>query len=181
MKIQLSRRQFQALAAGALLAATGAAFALTTTGAGSSIGATAFVTNTVPFTTGGLATFAQITSAMINITIQPGTQGYIRTRFSAESLCGGEGSLGDKCSVRIITAGVANTPNSALDYAFDSWNQPTCCGADTTPEAHALESLSGLLQAGTYQVKAQAACSSGCAFTLDDWTLTSEVLIVPMS
>ena len=152
--------------------ATQASLAATTLASGSTLSHFAVVTNTLPFTTGS-TTYVNVTGASASVTVAK--DGYIRARFSGETLCGGEGGASEKCSMRVgIVGGAAFNPKSGIDFAMDS---NVCCAADVTPEAHAMEWISDPLPAGTYMVKAQAAVSiGGLSFTIDDWTFSVEAL-----
>ena len=111
------------------------------------------------------------------MTLSVPTNGMVRTRFSAESLCGGETNSAATCTVRTLRIGGAQSnPKSSFDFAFDSFPPNACC-ADTTPEAHSMEWISDHLAAGTYTFKIQAAVSdSNINITVDDWTFSAEVI-----
>ena len=166
------RKWLVAAVVAVLAAAGGTAFAALTNAHGSGISNIEVVNQTTSSTTGSQS-YVSVPGATVSIGVD--TNDYIRARFSGESLCGGEASLGAKCSMRVLVLGVgAANPNSGLDFAFDSWNGP-CCGPDQTPEAHSMEWISTPLPAGAYTVRAQYAVETGgMSFTLDDWTFSVE-------
>jgi hypothetical protein len=177
----MTRRRKWLIAAvvAAFAAAGGTALAALTAAHGTGMGNIEVVTQTSPSTTGS-QTFVNVPGASVTIAVGDGH--YIRSRFSGESLCGGEGSVGAKCSMRVVVAGVgASNPNSGLDFAFDSLE--VCCSTDPTPEAHSMEWISNKLAAGTYTVRAQYAVEiGGMSFTLDDWTFSVEdIVAAPLS
>lgn len=117
-------------------------------------------------------TFANVGSAVQILTIS--NPRVINARFSAETACTG---VSGYCSVRIVVVDAATgartelDPAAAYDFAIDT------AGSTDNWEGHAIERTSGILPAGTYRVRVQAAVVSGAAnLRLDDWTLAVEVI-----
>jgi hypothetical protein len=165
------RKWLVAVVVAALAAAGGTAFAALTTASGTGMSSVEVVTQTSSSSTGSTS-YVNVPGASVTIGVD--TNDYIRARFSGESLCGGEASVGAHCSMRVTVVGVGfANPNSGMDFAFDSL--AACCQADPTPEAHAMEWISNPLPSGTYTVRAQYAVQTGgMSFTLDDWTFSVE-------
>jgi hypothetical protein len=158
------------------LVIAGTAFAVVSTFSGTGIDHIEVVTNTSPFSTNSL-TYVNVSNATVTLSVP--ANGMVRTRFSAETLCGGETNSAATCTVRTLrtTGLVQSNPKSSTDFAFDSFPPNACC-TDTTPEAHSMEWISDHLAEGTYTFKIQAAVvgTNNVSFTVDDWTFSAEVI-----
>jgi hypothetical protein len=153
-----------AVAASALLVASGVAVAVTSIVSGGAIDQVKVARSDESSGTTS-SSYVDIPAATTQVTVQRGQRALLLARFSAESICTG----GAWCSVRIVAVkgGVEQEmePASGTDFAFDSPNDNW--------ESNSMD-RSLLVGRGTYTVKAQAAVIGGSSFRLDDWSLTVE-------
>lgn len=132
-------------------------------------------------TTGGQATnsttFVDLTGASANIKVDAGQTALIVARFGATSFC--TIAQFDICIVRILIGGVEADPASLSP--FDS--VPFCgassgtCSAGDSGEAHSLERWR-TVGPGTYAIEVEFKTGSGASFTLANWTLEVDRIIV---
>lgn len=156
-----------AIAASALLVASGVAVAVTSIVSGGAINQVK-VARSDESTGTTSSSYVDIPAATTQVNVPSGQRALLLARFSAESICG----AGSWCSVRIVAVkgGVERQmePAAGTDFAFDS--------PDNVTELWESNSMdrSLLVGSGTYTVKAQAAVIGGGSFALDDWSLTVE-------
>jgi hypothetical protein len=115
--------------------------------------------------------WADLTGASTTVKVPQGTTAIVIARFTAEDHC--EVAAPDICTVRILVGGTEAEPASGTDFAFDT--DPACCGYT---QAGAMDRSLGPLGPGTYPVQVQwgAGGINTGTFTLDDWSLTVEVV-----
>ena len=128
--------------------------------------------NTDPTQTNSIS-FINLAGAQIRIIIPPaGGSRLVVARFSAESLCSGNGA---RCLLQIIafnadTSVTTEMHPQTVDFAFDSVSTPV--GENDNFEGHSHE-RSLRLNPGTYLIRVQFAVTAvNNLFTLDDWHLT---------
>jgi hypothetical protein len=115
--------------------------------------------------------WVDLAGATTSVTVPTGMSALILARFTTEDRC--EVGAPDICTVRILIGGIEAEPASGTDFAFDS--------AQTEEYFHAgaMDRSLGPLGAGTYAVQVQygAGGINIGTFTLDDWSLTVEVVV----
>jgi hypothetical protein len=171
----MNKRWIAALAvatAAVLAGATGAAYAAGVSQSGLGSSNQIFTGDNAPWTINTVATWSDVPSTVVTVTVPTGTTKLVDARFTAESLCDGLSTAW--CSVRIIITGPTGvvtelSPVTSTDYKFD-----TPGGLE---EAHAVQRFSPPIGPGTYTVRAQALRMNGITtLTLDDYVLAVNVV-----
>jgi hypothetical protein len=152
-------------------------FAMPHTETGSTIKKVKVVTETAANSINtGTVSSLDLPGATTSIVVPDGTQALLLVRFTAESACFGR--VTGWCSVRILVNSLEAHPVVGDSYAFDSVNHD----GSQDYEGHAVDRVTGPLDAGTYTVKVQRSIHitddppfvGQSVFRLDDWTLTVE-------
>ncbi len=122
----------------------------------------------------GSTSYVTIPGGVTFVPVPPSSRALIKAQFDAESACYGDGSAGHWCSIRILIGGIEGSPQSGLDFAFDSTN----AGRETATswESHSMTRARCFVDTSgstvNVPVVVQAAVpGSGVFFRLDDWEL----------
>jgi hypothetical protein len=179
-------RQIFTVMLATLLLTSGVALAAVSVVRGNAINQVSVARGDEPQTTMSTS-FVDIPRAATTVSVPMRQRGLILARFSAESLCTGDGV--GFCSVRIVvvnanggtvemqpdtTADVQIPENPVSDFAFDSTDEENITAPRNSRESYSMD-RSLVVGPGNYTVKAQWATSNQLIeFQLDDWSLTVE-------